>query len=128
MTPEELRQDLAERVRALEASMAEVRSEQASSRAELAAMRREIGDVRQLVQALVPIGERTAVLLEQIDRVESDVTRVEGKFDKRWDRLESAQLDARKDSRSLRNLLIGVGIAAVLSPLGGLFVALVAEK
>ena len=108
--------------------MAEVRSEQAATRTEMTAMRREIGDIRSLVQNLVPIGERTAVLVEQVDRVEDDVRRVEAKFDKRWDRLENAQTDAVKNSRSLRNLLIGVGVAAVLSPLGGIIVAIAVGK
>jgi hypothetical protein len=108
--------------------MSEVQSEQAASRTEMAAMRREIGDLRSLIQALIPVSERTAVLVEQVDRVESDVSRVEVKFDKRWDKLETAQEASRKDSRGLRNLLIGVGVAAVLSPIGGILVAVAAGK
>ena len=121
MTPEELRADIVERVRALESRMAEVQSDQAASRTEMASIRREISDLRHLVQSLVPIGERTAVLIEQTKQLDDDVNRVEMKFDKRWDRLESSQADARKDSRSLKNLLIGVGIAAVASPLVAFF-------
>lgn len=108
--------------------MADVRSEQAGMRSDIAGFRRELGSLRDLVQTLVPIGKDTAVLREQVDRVEQDVTRVEVKFDKRWDRLESAQESNRKDSRSLRNLLIGVGVAAVLSPIGGIAVALIVGK
>lgn len=108
--------------------MADVRSEQARQGADIASFRRELGSLRDLVQTLVPVAKDTAVLREQVDRVETDVARVEVKFDKRWDRLEGAQTDARKDSRSLRNILIGVGVAAVLSPIGGVIVALAVGK
>jgi hypothetical protein len=77
--------------------MAEVRSDQAASRSEQSSMRREIGDLRQMIQSLVPIGERTAVLVKQVEQMDEDVRRVEDKFDKRWDRLEGAQADARKE-------------------------------
>lgn len=121
MTPEELREDLASRVRALEASMADVQSEQAATRSDVASL-------RQLVQNLVPVSERTAVLVVEVAGVKDDVSRVEKKFDERWRNLEAAQTDARKDSRSLRNILIGVGVAAVLSPFGGVMVALIVGK
>lgn len=123
MTP-----DQAERIARLEVSMADVRSEQARQGADLAGFRRELGSLRDLVQTLVPIAKDTAVLREQVDRVETDVARVETKFDKSWERLEQSQEGARKDSRSLRNILIGVGIAAVLSPIGGVIVALAVGK
>jgi hypothetical protein len=108
--------------------MADVRTEQAGMRSDLSGTRRELASLRDLVQTLVPIGKDTAVLREQVDRVETDVGRVETKFDKRWDRLEESQESNRKDSRGLRNLLIGVGVAAVLSPIGGIVVALIVGK
>jgi chromosome segregation ATPase len=119
MTP-----DQAERIARLEASMADVRSEMARQGSDINSFRRELGSLRDLVQTLVPIGKDTAVLREQLKDVEQHVARVETKFDKRWDKLENAQSDARRDSRSLRNILIGVGCAAVLSPIGGILVAL----
>lgn len=123
MTP-----DQAERVARLEQSMADVRSEQARQGADVASLRRELGSVRDLVQTLVPVAKDTAVLREQLSSVEGDVSRVESKFDKRWERLEQSQEGARKDSRSLRNILIGVGVAAVLSPLAAfLFAAMVSK-
>ena len=108
--------------------MADVRTEQARQGADITGFRRELGSLRDLVQTLVPVAKDTAVLREQVTQIEQDVIRVESKFDKRWDRLENAQTDARKDSRSLRNILIGVGCAAVLSPIGGILVALVVSK
>jgi predicted nucleic acid-binding Zn-ribbon protein len=108
--------------------MADVRSEMARQGSDINSFRRELGSLRDLVQTLTPIGKDTAVLREQVETVEAQVTRVETKFDKRWDKLESAQHDARKDSRSLRNILIGVGFAAVLSPIGGILVAVVVNK
>ena len=81
-----------------------------------------------MVSQLVPIGERTAVLIKQTEQLDEDIIRVEQKFDKRWDRLESSQADARKDSRRLRNLLIGVGIAAVASPLVAFFYTAIINK
>lgn len=108
--------------------MADVRSEQARQGAEIASFRRELGSLRDLVQTLVPVAKDTAVLREQFGGLEADIHRVEGKFDKRWERLEQSQEGARKDSRSLRNILIGVGIAAVLSPLAAfLFAAAVSR-
>lgn len=88
--------------------MADVKGEQATLRSELASLRE--------------------LLVVQLRDLDKDVTRVEAKFDKRWDQLELAQLDARKDSRSLRNILIGVGVAAVLSPIGGIIVVLLTER
>jgi chromosome segregation ATPase len=120
--------DQAERIARLEASMADVRSEQARAGAEVASVRRELGSLRDLVQTLVPVAKDTAVLREQFAGLEADVARVEGKFDKRWDRLEQSQESARKDSRSLRNILIGVGIAAVLSPLAAFMFAAMVTK
>lgn len=108
--------------------MADVRSEQARQGADIASFRRELGSLRDLVQTLVPVAKDVAVLREQVDQLDEDVGRVEAKFDKRWDQLETAQVDARKDSRSLRNILIGVGVAAVLSPIGGVLVALAVGK
>lgn len=88
--------------------MADVKGEQATLRSELASLRE--------------------LLVVQLRDLDKDITRVEGKFDKRWDQLEAAQIDARKDSRSLRNILIGVGVAAVLSPIGGILVAVLVER
>jgi len=116
LTPEQLREDLSTRVRALETRMSEVQSEQAASRTEIDAMRREIGDLRSLLQTLLPVSERTAVLVEQNSTLEKDMARVEKKFDDRWDKLETAQEASRKDSRGLRNILIGTAVAVVLSP------------
>ena len=96
--------------------MSEVQSEQAAGRSEQASMRREIGDLRQLVQTLVPVAERTAVLVSEVNVVKDSVSRVEKSFDTRWGKLEAEQTLSRRDSRSLRNILIGVGVAAVLSP------------
>ena len=79
-------------------------------------MRREIGDLRQLVQTLVPVAERTAVLVSEVHVVKDSIARVERSFDDRWGKLEDEQAANRKDSRSLRNILIGVGVAAVCSP------------
>jgi chromosome segregation ATPase len=120
--------DQAERIARLEASMADVRSEMARQGSDINSFRRELGSLRDLVQTLTPIGKDTAVLREQVEQVEAHVGRVETKFDKRWDRLESAQESNRRDSRSLRNILIGVGCAAVLSPIGGIIVALLVSK
>lgn len=108
--------------------MADVRSEMARQGSDINSFRRELSSLRDLVQTLTPIGKDTAVLREQVEQVEAHVSRVETKFDKRWDRLESAQESNRKDSRSLRNILIGVGCAAVLSPIGGIIVALLVGK
>jgi septal ring factor EnvC (AmiA/AmiB activator) len=104
--------------------MADVRSEMARQGSDINSFRRELGSLRDLVQTLTPIGQDTAVLREQVKDVEQHVARVETKFDKRWDKLEENQNDARRDSRSLRNILVGVGCAAVLSPIGGILVAL----
>jgi septal ring factor EnvC (AmiA/AmiB activator) len=104
--------------------MADARSEMARQGSDLTSCRRELSSLHALVQTLTPIGQDTAVLREQVKDVEQHVSRVETKFDKRWDKLEENQNDARRDSRSLRNILIGVGCAAVLSPIGGILVAL----
>jgi hypothetical protein len=101
--------------------MTEVQSEQAAMRSEVHALAQAVGRLSQ-------VPERTAVLVEQVGQLEKDVSRVEAKFDKRWDSLEVAQNDARKDSRSLRNIMIGVAVAAVLSPIGGILVALAVGK
>lgn len=101
--------------------MTEVQSEQA-------AMRSEVAGLRRALENLGPVGERTAVLVEQVGQIEKDVSRVEAKFDKRWDSLEVAQNDARKDSKSLRNLIIVAVVAAVLSPFGGIMVAVIVGK
>lgn len=123
MTP-----DQAERIARLETSMADVRSEQARQGADMASFRRELGSLRDLVQTLVPIAKDTAVLREQVGSLEGDVGRVESKFDKRWERLEQSQTDAARDSRTFRRTFIGIGVAAVLSPIGTLIVALLQTK
>lgn len=100
----------------------------AQMRADMSGIAKEVENLGILVRNLTPLNERTAALAETVRGIESDVNRVEQKFDKRWDRLEASQESARKDSRSLRNLLIGVGVAAVLSPLGAfLFAAMVSK-
>ena len=81
-----------------------------------------------MVSQFVPIGERTAVLIKQTEQLDEDIMRVEQKFDKRSERLEGSQADARKDSRSLWNLLIGVGLAAVTSPLVAFFYTAIINK
>lgn len=96
----------------------------AQVRADMAGVVKDVENLGTLVRNLTPLNERTATLMTKVDGIEDDVGRVEKKFDQRWDRLEAAQNDARKDSRSLRNILIGVGFAAVLSPIGGIAVAL----
>ena len=96
--------------------MSEVQSEQAAGRSEQAAMRREIEALRQLVTTLIPVGERTAVLVSEMSVIKDNVARVEKSFDARWGKLETEQAASRRDSRGLRNILIGVGVAAVLSP------------
>jgi hypothetical protein len=120
--------DQADRIARLEANVADIAVQQASQGADTASLRRELGSLRDLVQTLVPVAADVAVMREKMGQLEQDVQRVERKFDGRWDKLEGAQTDARKDSRSLRNILIGVGVAAVLSPIGGILAALVVSK
>lgn len=74
------------------------------------------------------LAERMATLAANILSIDENVDRVEKKFDERWGKLEDSQESARKDSRNLRNILIGVGIAAFLSPLAAFLFATAMQK
>jgi uncharacterized coiled-coil protein SlyX len=93
-----------------------------------ARLEQRVSNHEQRLDRMAELAERIATLSANVAGLDEDVARVEGKFDKRWERLEASQENARKDSRSLRNILIGVGIAAVLSPLGAFLFAAAVSK
>lgn len=107
MSPEELRDALAARVARLEANVDRMKSDLENLRA-------------------VPV--ETARLAEKIANIEGHLSRVERRLEQRLDELESLltreKAQDRQDSKNLRNILIGVGIAAVLSPIGAILAAL----
>ncbi len=114
MSPEHQDSTLAAKIGKLETSFAR--------------LEQRVSNNEQRLDRMSELAERMATLAANVLSLDEDVDRVERKFDERWDRLESSQEASRKDSRSLRNILIGVGIAAVLSPLAAFLFAAAVSK
>ena len=107
MSPEELRDALAARVARLEANVDRMKAD---------------------LENLRSIPVETARLAEKVVGIEAHLSRVEHRLEQRLDELEALltreKQQDRQDSKNLRNILIGVGIAAVLSPIGAILAAL----
>lgn len=75
--------------------MTEVRGDHAATRSEVMSLRRA-------VETLQPVGERTAVLVTRVEQIEHSVGRVEEKFDRKLDRIETLIAEERKTRETIR--------------------------
>ncbi len=87
------------------------------------------------VRTLTPLVVAVAEVKLAVSHVESESRATKASIDAVHRRLDDdnkdrkrRQEEAAKDSRSLRNILVGVGVTAVLSPIGGIIVALLVGK
>lgn len=88
-------------------------------------------DVRTLAPLVVAVAEVKLAIthVEAESRgTRSSIEAVHRRLDDDEKDRKRRQEEASKDSRSLRNILIGVGLAAILSPIGGIIVALLVGK
>jgi uncharacterized protein YoxC len=101
----------------------------------VARLEQRTDDLATDVRTLAPLVVAVAEVKLAITHVESESRGTRAAIDGVHRRLDDDEKDrkrrqeeASKDSRSLRNILIGVGCAAVLSPIGGILVALIVGK
>ena len=95
-------------------------------------------DVRTLAPLVVAVAE-VKLTVTQVQQVQSDVRRSIEEINRRLDREAQTRADERdkrtqaererrteerRDSRNFRRTLIGIGIAAVLSPIGTLVIVI----
>lgn len=80
------------------------------------------------VRTLTPLIVQVAEIKITMNQVQAEAHATKDAVDQLTKTIERRRDDERKDSRSLRNILIGVGVAAVLSPVGGIMVALAVGK
>lgn len=88
-------------------------------------------DVRTLAPLVVAVAEvklATSHIESEARTTKQSIDALHTRFDKDDQDRKRRQEESSKESRSLRNILIGVGFAAVLSPIGGIVVALIVGK
>lgn len=97
-------------------------------------------DVRTLAPLVVAVAE-VKLTISQVQREQGDVHKMVEEINRRLDQEakdrmserdsrrreeQDRRVEERRDSRNFRRTLIGIGIAAVLSPIGTLIITLVA--
>src|SRR4051812_30689974 len=90
----------------------------------VARLEQRTDDLSTDVRTLTPLLVQVAEIKITIAQVQTQSRATLDAVDSLRNAIDQRRETERKDSRSLRNLLIGVGLAALLSPFGGVMVAL----
>ena len=94
----------------------------------VARLEQRTDDLSTDVRTLTPLIVQVAEIKITIAQVQAESRATHDAVDALKRLIEGRREDERKDSRSFRNLLIGVGVAALLSPFGGVMVALIVGR
>lgn len=136
MSPDELRDQLAVRVRRLEDDVANTRNDVAGVLRDLASVKSDVTNLRALVERLGPLNEKTAALVEKVHGLDEDIRRVEldlrsrlegiaGLIDRAEQRRSNEQAEAIRDSRKRLWAFIGIGTTVALSTVATLVITLI---
>jgi septal ring factor EnvC (AmiA/AmiB activator) len=134
MTPEP-RNGVESRLSQLERAVSNHGTAIANHGADIARIQSDVSNNTQMIRALAPLISQLATVAEAQRNLEQVVQslRTEWRedvkhFDTEIEKVVDGQVTEQRDNRNYRRMLVGIGIAAVLSPIGTLVVAMVQNQ
>lgn len=129
MTPDDVpRNGTAERLSRLERTVA-------AHGASIARIEGDVSNNTQMIRALAPLVSQLATVAEAQRNLKDAMIELRHDwrddvkhFDEEIEKISSGQERDQRESRNFRRMLIGIGIAAILSPIGTLIVALLQAR
>jgi chromosome segregation ATPase len=130
MTPQNVPQ-LTQRVANLENAVADLMRNVAEQGTDIARVQSDVSSNTEMIRALAPLVSQLATVAEAQRNLKDAMTELRHDwrqdvkhFDEEIEKISVGQDRDQRDSRNFRRVLLGIGITAILSPVGTLIVAL----